>query len=387
MPRILSGESALVFGSPGDFNEKGVKEMTVQTELKMGKTPRIVPRGVKCQDCNEVGIDWLRISIHRQYLKRFRSFLDFYFGKSARDDRGLWSYDSRYHWPNKASLHFDSDIDRCERLHRGKFSVEIPGRALRGISQVDLHLFLLSLGQFSPTCTRIDVFFDDYNRTVVPSDLIDIIKKNDYSGFRKARPNQIYDRGHLCRDEVTFGVRGGNGSGKYLRIYDKNLESKGKKNCIRYEVEFCKKRAHKVFDRLSQTTSIDAFATLCGSLVGGSVKFIHRSNHDKHLCRLAPYDFWQKIQLLLGVVYVRVPVKETDMAAKYKYIYKQVTPTLALIRDTFVDDVDFFNWLFDCICDGQLRMNQTQMNLAEANKRNLRYDDGKVFNNDNVIVA
>jgi len=133
-------------------------------------------------------------------------------------------------------------------------------------------------------------------------------------------------------------------------------------------------------------TSVDAFATLCGSLVGGSVKFVHR-NGDKNIGRLDVYDFWQEILDLLGSVVIRIPTKKTDISGKYKYIYYQVTPTLALLRGTFVDDTDYFNWLNDAIGEGKLRMSQAQINMARANKRNIRYDNGKVFSNEGEILS
>lgn len=360
--------------------------MLAEMKSKAGKTPRAVKRGVNSQIKNEVGLHWLRISVARQYLTRIRQYLDFYFGESAQDSYGLWSYDSRFYWPNGASLNYDSAATRSDSVHNGKFTVEIPGQALDRIAEADLHLFLLSLRQFSPTCTRCDVFFDDYNRTIRPGDMHQIVQGRDYSGFRKSQIKQGYDSGRLIHDEIDFGKRGQNGSGQYLRIYDKVLESKGEKNCIRFEVEFTKERAHKVFDKLSQCTSIDAFATLCGSLVGGSVKFVYR-NGEKNIGRLKVYDFWKEILELLGSVVIRTSVKKTDIGGKYDFIYRQVTPTLALLRDTFVDDTDFFNWLNDAIGEGKLRMSQAQINLAKANKRNLRYDDGKVFDNDGFLVA
>jgi len=360
--------------------------MIAQKEVKTGKTPRNVKRGVNSQIKNEVGLHWLRISIARQYLPKVRGYLDFYFGESAQDAYGLWSYDSRFYWPCGASLNYDSAAARSDSVHNGKFTVEIPGQALDGIAQTDLHLFLLNLRQFSPTCTRCDVFFDDYRRTITPSELHDVAKIHDYSGFRKSQIKQGYDSGRLIHDEIDFGKRGPNGSGQYLRTYDKFLESKGKKNCIRFEVEFTKERAHKVFDKLSQVTSVDAFATLCGSLVGGSIKFVHR-NGDKNISRLDVYKFWQEILDLLGSVVIRIPTKETDIAGKYKYIYRQVSPTLALLRGTFVDDTDFFNWLNDTIGEGELRMSQAQINLARANRRNIRYDYGKIVSNEGEILS
>lgn len=352
--------------------------MVAQKVLKTGKTPRDVLRGVNSQTLNEVGIHWLRISIPRQYLGKMKAYCGFYFGEAVQDGRGLWSYTDRYSWSNGATLNYDSDIARSDSVHQGKISLDVPGKALDGIAELDLHLFLLSLRQFRPSCTRIDVFFDDYNRTNTPTGIHDIIKVRDYSGFRKGQLKQRFDNGKMIHDEVDFGTRGDNGSGKYLRVYDKALESDGKKDCIRWEIEFSKERAHKVFDKLSECGSVEAFATLCGSLVAGSIKFVHR-NGDKNIGRLVVYDFWQKIIDFLGSVVIRVSIKTTDMSGMYKWVYRQVSPTLACLRDTFVDDTDFYNWLFDVLDDGELRMSQRQMNLAKANKSNLRYSDGKVF--------
>jgi DNA relaxase NicK len=262
--------------------------------------------------------------------------------------------------------------------------LEIPGQALDRITKTDLHLFLLSLNQFNPTCTRIDVFFDDFDRTINIGELHGIIKNHDYSGFRKGQVKQGFDSGRLIHDEVDFGKRGENGSGKYLRIYDKVLESKGEKNCIRLEIEFTRKRAQIVFERLSCVTSNEALATLCGALVAGSIKFVQR-NGDKHISRLVVYDFWRDILDLLGSVVIRVPVRKSDIAGKYNFIFKQVSPTLALLRGTFIDNEDFFYWLDDVIGEGELRMNQVQINLANENKRNIRYDVDRVINRFNRI--
>lgn len=364
--------------------------MLAQTELKTGKTPRTVIRGVKSQKKNEVGVHWLRISVVRQYLSEILGVIEKNFGKSIRDGFGLWSYDSRYHWENGASLNFDSDIERSDHVHRGKVSLDLPGKALDMV--LDLQSFLNELLYFNPVCTRIDVFFDDYQRTISPNELNEIARAKDFTGFLMVhhKESRVAVAGknemRLTYDEMSFGRRGQNGCGKYLRVYDKNLESDGEKDCIRWEIEFTKERAQLVFLKLCETRSIDAFATLCGALVGGSITFIHR-NGDKNIERLSVYDFWQEILNVLGSVVIRVVAKKSDISGKYNFIYRQVTPTLALLRDIFVDDTDFFNWLNDAIGEGELRMSQVQVNLAKANKRNFRYDSGKVFDNFGVIVS
>ena len=360
--------------------------MIAKNESKMVNTPRAVIRGVNSQVRNEVGVHWLRISIPRQNLARVRRYCELYFGQSSEDGYGLWSYDTRYSWPNGASLNYDSDPQRADTVHLGKATLDVPGKALDTIIQGDLHLFLVGLRIFGPSCTRCDVFFDDYGRLNTPSLIHNIVKRSDFSGFRKAQLKQRYERGRMIHDEVDFGTRGDNGSGKYLRVYDKALESKGEKNCIRWEVEFSKERAHKVFDKLSDGTTIDAFATLCGALVAGSINFVKRTG-EKNIGRLEVYDFWSQIRKTLGSLVVRIHKDPTDIGDMYQYIYKQVSPTMATLRNIFIDETDFLNWMISVLDDGELRMSQRQENLARANKRTLRYSDGVVVNNEGVLVA
>lgn len=364
--------------------------MLLNQGLKNGKAPRNVIRGVNSQKKNEIGVHWLRISFLRRYLPEILSIVDKFFGDSTQDGYGLYSYDSRFSWSNGSALYYDLSCDRADLLHNGKMTLDINGKSLDSIG--DIQFFFNEFLPFNSVCTRIDAFFDDYRRLIIPNELNEITEKKDYSGFRQVHykvsrePVPKKNETKIVHDEIDFGRRGQNGSGKYLRVYDKNLESKGEKDCIRWEVEFTGKRAEQVFQKLCLTRSIDSFATLCGSLVVGSIKFIHR-NGDKNISRLDVYDWWQEIIDLLGEVVVRIPAKESDMAGMYHFIYKQVSPTLACLRDTFKDDVDFNNWLFDVLSDGELRMSQRQINLAKENKMNIRYDDGKVFDNQGVLIS
>lgn len=367
--------------------------MIAQKETSNVKTPRGVQRGVNSQNSNsEVGIHWLRISIPHKYLKQVRLYCDRYFGESSQDGRGLWAYDTRYTWSNGAALYFDDDPERAEQVHGGRATLELCGRVLDGIAQDRLHCFVIGFQPYAPNCTRCDVFFDDYRRTIEPDALKTIAKKKNFSRFNKFQIKQHYEpipgknATKLVHDEIDFGSRGENGCGKYLRVYDKTLESDGKKDCVRWEIEFSKERSHKVFEKLCQVTSIESFAALCGSLIAGAIVFVHRSS-EKNIGRLVIYNFWRQIKKLLGCVVIRIEKKFSDIGTMHKFIWKQVTPTLATLRRTFQTDSDFLVWLFDVVDDGELRMTQRQINIAKSNKRRIRYRDGKVFDEEDVLVA
>lgn len=349
--------------------------MTAQTELKIGENPRTVLRGCNSQ---EVGPHWLRISTPRQYLQRLRSYCDIYFDESVENDRGYNSYDLRYYWPNGVSLSFDSSCEKSDSIHNGVVSLDIPGMVLDSMEPESLRMFFFGLRKFDPKATRLDIYFDDYERLITPSKLQKLIEKNDFSGFRKGGNIQIHKSGCLIHDEVNFGARGKTGSGKYMRAYDKNLESDGSKNAIRYEIEFTKEHAAKAFDLLSQMGSNESFTQLLGELVVGAITFVKRTG-EKNIGRLKRYRFWERITKRLGSVVIRVPIKRPTILSMFKYIERQAICTLAVLRRTFVCDVDFTNWQFDKLAEAELRLSHQQINLIKANRRSTRYDEGLIF--------
>lgn len=352
--------------------------MATKTDLTIGENPRTVLRGCNSQ---EVGPHWLRISTARQYLQAVRAYCNIYFGESVENDRGYNSFDAQYYWPNGVSLSYDSSWEKAESKHNGLVSLDIPGLVLDDMEPESLRMFFLGLRKFEPKATRLDIYFDDFQRLITPSSLQKIIKKNDFTGFRKGGNIQICKSGRLIHDEADFGSRGKQGSGKYVRIYDKSLESDGSKDAIRYEIEFTKEHANKAFDLLSQMGSPESMAQVCGELVVGAITFIKRTG-EKNIGRLKVYKFWERIKKRLGSVVIRVPIKRPTILSMFKYIERQAIRTIAVLRCTFVTDVDFTNWYCDNLAEAELNLSQQQRNLIKANRRSTRYDDGLIFDNE-----
>ena len=348
--------------------------MVARTDANLGNSPRTVIRGVNSHICNEVGVHWNRISFPYKYLADVRDWCVHFWGQNEKDGFGLWSYDSRFTWSCAVTLNFDADKDRAREIHNNKITLEVPGKALDELAADELALFIEGcFVALEGKCTRCDIFFDDYSRLIEPKDLHGAIDRNDYAGFSKAHKKQTIERGRLIHDEVMFGRRGQNGSGKYLRIYDKNLESDGEKNCVRYEVEFSQDKAHKVFMMLAKTVGdIDAFATMCGSLVGGCINFVHRTG-EKNLGRLQVYDFWQIITDTIGTLHVRSEKKINTVTGVREWVQRQVSPSLACLRKVFRTDKDFFNWLFDVLDDGDSRMNAYKSEIVKRHAQTLGY--------------
>ena len=316
---------------------------------------------------NEVGVHWLRVSVFSFETKLLCSFVSTFFGESHRSDNGFWGYDSSYEFENNVRILFDSDIEVNRQKHKGKITLECPGKALDALGCDDLVLFMQGLGNsFNATCSRIDTYFDDYNRITSIRQIVKIVQKKDFTGFREVWDRSYgYNKDGLRVDMVTFGHRGKMSSGKHLRIYDKGLETKDltpkfKKDCIRYEAEWTKYKAQEVFKRLSQCKSIRAFGTICSGLVGGAICFIKRTG-DKNLDRLDVYSFWQQILDQLGEVVVRVKVDVNTLEGVQKWIEEQVSGSLACMSESFESDYDFISWI-------QHIVNNKRDNLSKAHK-------------------
>ena len=352
--------------------------MIAQKDLKIGENPRTVLRGWNSQ---EVGPHWLRISFVLQYLGIIRRYCEIYFGASVEKNFGLNGFTDRYYWPNGVSLSYDLDPVKSKLDHHGYCSLDIPGLVLDSMEPEDMRQFCFGLRKYSPRCSRADFFYDDSERLITPSNLQKLVKKNDFAGFRKGQHTDCYKEKELVHDEADFGARGKKGAGKYVRIYDKGLESDGKKDVVRYEVEFTGKKAQKAFDLLSQMGSVESLTQVCGNLVAGSINFVHRTG-EKNICRLKVYKFWNQIKSHLGSVVIRVPIKRPTIEAMFKFIERQAIRTMAVLRGTFVSDVDYSNWHFYRLAEAELCLSQQQINLIKANRRSTRFDDGLVFDND-----
>ena len=330
------------------------------------------------QNRSTVGVHWLRISFSTKFLGQVADFLCRIWGDHAQDGFGLWSYDSRLVWSSGVSLNYDEDADRSLNVHAGQMTLDCPGGALDEMSAPDLQLLIKFADQMGGKCTRIDVFWDDYQRIVNPNELIKVIQRDDFSGVRHAAQRQKYDRGRLIRDEVNFGERGSRGNGKYLRFYDKFLESKCEQNCCRWEVEFTQRKADAVFKKLAQTLGdLDVFASLCGSLVAGCVTFVHRMA-DKNVSRMKRYEWWEKILEILGEpIKVRTERKVDSLHGKMEWVTRNVSPSLACLRRVFVNDKAFLRWLYDLCHEGESRMNPFAEQIAREYEGTLDYQWGK----------
>ena len=355
--------------------------METQTELKSGNPGIVIPgcdSQTVTQKANPTGVHWLRNSFDFKQLIVVKAMISYFFGVCELSYNGILHYTTRYVWQSGVSLCFDENSEVRQKSHRDRITLDVPGSACEELTAPDLLLLKDYIRELGGSCTRIDVFFDDYKRRVSLEELRAVSDKGDFSMFKVTGTNRTRNRtkkenGGLTYDAVTFGRRGSSGSGKYIRVYDKNLESEGEENCIRWEVEFTQHYAEKVFNILADAKgNLDVFATACGLIIGGCIKFVHRNKElnrkgDKNINRLELYDWWKEIINELGVLSVRVAKEKNTLTGMIEWTERQFAPTLAVIANAFKTERDLYDWLQGIRDVGGSRMNAYQAYIAEQN--------------------
>ncbi|MEA3421545.1 MAG: replication initiation factor domain-containing protein, partial [Acidobacteriota bacterium] len=286
-------------------------------ESKAVDPGHVIP-GSELQKVNRTGVHWLRNSFDFKQLDDVKKMVSTFYGDCEISYRGILCYSARYIWPSGVSLCFDVDPELRKKAHRNRITLDIPGSACDELTAIDLLCIVEEIQYLNGRCSRLDVFFDDYTWQVSLSQLRSVIDKGDFSLFRVASKNKTINRSKKenegsTYDAVTFGRRGAIGGGKYFRIYDKNLESKGKENCLRWELEFTKHHAERAFEILAGVEGrTETFSICCGAMVAGNILFVHRTG-DRNVKKLKVYGWWQKILKELCSLRIRIPKKKCSL--------------------------------------------------------------------------
>lgn len=337
------------------------------------------------KDLLYVGVHWIRGSVPASDFTQFKEYLMVWFGTEFTDQLyGLWFYDRSTRWPSGVQLNYHSTNQR-NSMTNDRIAVEIPGHALDPMTMAEVEMMCQGFSaMFDFQVSRMDLYADDLERLVTPSHLYNLIYQEDeqgqpiqkdFSGFRRITRRVISNDQGRCFDECCFGSRGQNGSGKYLRVYDKRLESKGQNPAVRWELELSDDKAQETFKMVVGCGGYrDILATNIGAVIGGCIDFKKRTCRvgDKNLNRLERYEFWQKLIDKLGHAKIRMdqPPKSIDRAKDY--IEKQVTGTLQMIRAAWGPEI-FFEWLIN-IADDNNRLRQAHINAIQEYKRKIETD-------------
>jgi len=311
-----------------------------------------------------IGIDWVQGTIPFMKMNELFVYLnDMCGGAPESYNHGFMGYQAAAEW-HPFGIKVMWDLDTQNRLRHGnRIVLQIGGEGLGCFPAESLYQFCRELCvKFSFKSTRVDLCFDDFEKIIEPQEVTQFADQGSYRGFRKHRPIRESKRnGDLLGDTLYFGTRGKNGGGKFLRCYNKDLESGGEVNSIRWEVEFSKERANKVFFELAMSANITEFATNIALFIGGSIDFIERNG--KRFDTRDRLAFWEQILHHLGAASIRNPQPEQSIESAMEWVERSVTPSLEKIKCAIGDDA-YYEWLQEQMEDVQLRIKAERQIVA-----------------------
>ena len=315
------------------------------TSLVESQTDSIAPRLVLRGANNHTStIDWFRIVGPHQDVGEISQKFDSIFGPH-KAEKGRFGLRSGRVWPGGFYLAVDTPV--TGKLVAPHAVVEISGSALAPLSHEDklgLMAFLMSFEGWH--CTRIDLARDYFGENMpFIVELADACNRGELTGARCYNYDVRYKTtlGHnkIVGEMLCIGTRGKNGSGRYVRVYDKGIQTGDKQRgeWVRWEAELSKGVAHAA--AIAILTSEDPMHT-AEKYAFGVCDF--RVQNGKRLRDRPRCTWWQCVLKSLKPERATMPRSKPDAdryAAWLKWaVYPSVTAfadAMGMTRDQFID--------------------------------------------------
>ncbi|MCC6580875.1 MAG: replication initiation factor domain-containing protein [Phycisphaeraceae bacterium] len=258
--------------------------------------PPMVRRGANKKDGNPhpdsytvgIGIDWFRMTRPEQTFSPTLHRLQSLFGP-AQKGKGMHFYEASYRFANGAMILYDLDGDKGH-------CIDLPGDALGSMSPDEAVAFCRDLMLGTCHVTRLDIRIDWQTDEGVG--LIDhclaSVRANQLCRAKRWKPIEEYtSNGEIISKGVVFGQRGKLGSGRYVRVYDKSLETGDKPvgTWERFEAELTGDIAHEAALALFSCTD---WPRRAAEIALGCVDF-REANGSTSLARRPRVAWWESL--------------------------------------------------------------------------------------------
>lgn len=195
----------------------------------------------------------------------------------------------------------------AEHNNTGRSMVSLSGSTLREVAHEEVLALLADCVSKGLRITRLDVAVDFRgDRVRLVDHVVRACQRGRLSGLRRVRFHSGMARlGVLDNHGVSLGTRGSDGSGRFVRVYDKGLETKTEEQgrWVRFEAELtgdCSQQAADLAaalieqEREANGGRIDGSAAwgCLGGCALGSVDFLIRK--DRNLSRARRAAWWSR---------------------------------------------------------------------------------------------
>jgi len=299
--------------------------------------------GLKCQSVSlgyknlGVKLDWLQGTCRFATEQEFRDLIDFVV--DSFDDSAVWEPGQPAFmgktWSNRGNsvrgIRWGWNPPQRSSGQLGCGFLIVPGSVLGCISARQCWRICLGLlNNWDFKATRFDAAVDDYSKSLCFDSLIEALRSCNYSRFRTW--SVIQSNKDDCLGWTIYC--GSSQSDSRTRIYDKDVESRGKVKSHRLETQLRNELANQAFREFVSIPS-EHFAelgpTFLGSIVTGSIEFVSKQTGDR-LARQERLAWWQEFVDMFGQVRFSAVKPIQTVARKLDWLYHQVAPTLAILR-------------------------------------------------------
>lgn len=267
-------------------------------------------------------VDWLRFTGGPECLEKVKRFLETATASRGETQRGFSFFRSSTLYKGGAVLctdHYGAEgpTGRCQ--------VELSGSVLGAMDAEEVQRWSDTFVEFGMRATRSDVAVDLRGPAgSFVSQILDRLeaaaKRGELVGARKWEPVIKYDSQGVCERQVRFGVRGSDGSGRFLRVYDKGLETgeAAEGEWVRFEVEFsddcAKSVVHALLAAWHHWDSRGAVEETIRDVVFGSIDY-REVTGTKRLSKRPRCGWWQEFTDAVGSARIRIKARRVAATA------------------------------------------------------------------------
>lgn len=314
---------------------------------KTGKQERatsITPSLVTNQAPYSFSIGWITMSFTVEYLADLRRTVDLVvdsLGRHLSDE--VVDISSTYRGYREAIRFSCGAVVAFSRI-RNDFILVLEQSVCERIEILYLMLLIKDFVDFGGWITRLDLTVDDYTHSLNLSQIFEAYQ----AGSMVARTKVLkYDNGYKSPGVKDLEmIRIGKRSSQFFsRIYNKFLESKGKIDAIRFEVELKQELAHHSFLALflrslpseqsysksnSKELDLGEFAKTVLGIISAKLDFVDRASNS-NISRCSRLWWWQ--QFLDGIEEIKIVIPRVKSTIKSieSWVLRSVVASLALL--------------------------------------------------------
>lgn len=282
-------------------------------------------------------IDWLKASVNPRHLDAFYDWLSAAFGSPVTGKgRDMLASSLQFAGDGATFIAFDPPGVPGSK---DRMSVCLSGAALELLTHQQALEFIRLVYSCGGHLTRIDLAVDFLDSA--GADLIERFdaahKSGEICGFRVSkRVVSLGLEGSLKGDTIYFGTRGSDGSGRFVRVYDKGLQLKTAPagEWVRYEVEFTADVADQVGIRVLEADEAQR------ELLAFDAIEVREVNGQRHRSRRPYVSWWSEIRDGTPTERLTRYRKDSTAVGLVTWLREAVVPNLAKMKQATGYDID-----------------------------------------------